>query len=47
LEESTKEITWIQWNKQEKDGENYMKKFMIYTSHQMSEAGECSVVSRP
>jgi len=47
LADSTKEIIWIQQNKQEKDGENYMKKFMICTSHQMSEASECGVVGRP
>ena len=33
LEDSTKEIIWIQQNKQEKNGENYMKKFMICTGH--------------
>jgi hypothetical protein len=47
LEDSTKEIIWIQQNKQGKDGENYMKKFVIFTSHQMNEAGECGAVSRP
>jgi hypothetical protein len=47
LEDSTKEIICIKQNKQEKNGENYMKKFMICTSHQMSEASQCGVVSRP
>jgi hypothetical protein len=47
LEDSTKEIIWIQQNKQEKDGGNYMKMFMICTSHQMSEDGERDTVSWP
>jgi hypothetical protein len=47
LDDSTKEIIWIQQNKQEKDGENYMKNFMICASHQMSDTSECGVVSRP
>jgi len=46
LEDSMMEIIWIQQNKQEMDVENYMKKFMACTSHQMSEASECGVVSR-
>jgi hypothetical protein len=34
-------------SKQEKDAENYMKRFMTCTSHQKSQDGEVGVVSVP
>jgi hypothetical protein len=46
-QDGTKESIWMKECKQEKDGENYMKRIMICTCQQKSQDCEVYVASRP